>query len=84
MDHDGLLRHNNALYVPEDPAVCQELISRCHNDSLAGHFGPVKTKELLDRKFFGDGSLRDAETYCRTCDIYARESGSLSISRMES
>lgn len=69
---EGLLTHHNRLYVPRDEALRTELISRCHDDPLAGHFGPEKTHELLARKYYWDGSLKQATEYCKTCDICQR------------
>lgn len=39
-DTDGVLHHQGFLYVPE--IIRTELISRHHNDPLAGHFGIEK------------------------------------------
>ena len=72
LDSEGLLRHNDRLYVPGDSAVREELISKCHDDPLAGHFGAAKTHELLTRKYYWNGSLKDVTEYCQTCDICQR------------
>ncbi len=40
-DADGVLHHQRLLYVPE--VIRTELISRHHDDPLAGHFGIDKT-----------------------------------------
>ncbi len=42
---DKVLYHQGLLYVPE--IVKTELISRHHDDPLAGHFGIDKTRELI-------------------------------------
>ncbi len=71
-DPEGLLRHEGRLYVPGDPALRQELISKCHDDPLAGHFGAAKTHELLARKYHWDGSLKEVTEYCQSCDVCQR------------
>ena len=46
-DSQGLLRHNDKLYVPKEAFVCEELLRRHHDDPLAGHFSVDKTLELM-------------------------------------
>ena len=42
---EGVLHHQGLPFVPE--AIRTELISRHHNDLLAGHFGIEKIRKLL-------------------------------------
>ena len=49
-DIDGVLHHQGLPFVPE--AIWMELISRHHNNPLAGHFGIEKTRVLLTRKYY--------------------------------
>ena len=49
-DIDGVLYHQGLPFVPE--AIRIEIISRHHNDPLAGHFGIDKTKDLIGRKYY--------------------------------
>jgi hypothetical protein len=44
--HDGLLYHNNLLYVPEGSCGTQ-VLQTCHDDPLTGHFRVEKTLELV-------------------------------------
>ena len=44
---NGLLLRNNLIYVPDDNSLRLELLRQHHNDPLAGHFGFLKTFELL-------------------------------------
>ena len=69
---EGLLQHNDRIYVPGDSALREELISKCHDDPLAGHFGAAKTHELLARKYHWNGSLKDITDYVKTCDVCQR------------
>ena len=72
LDSEGLVRNNGRLYVPGDAAVREELISRNHDDPLAGHFGPEKTSDLLQRKYYWAGCGKQAGEYVKTCDICQR------------
>ena len=49
-DIDGVLHHQGLPYVPE--IIRTELISKHHNNPLAGHFGIKKTRELFSRKYY--------------------------------
>ena len=64
---DGVLHHQGLPFVPE--AIRTELISRHHDDPLAGHFGIDKTRELIGRKYYWPSLRRDVESYVRGCDV---------------
>ena len=64
---DGVLHHQGLPYVPE--IIRTELISRHHDNSLAGHFGIEKTRELIARKYYWPTLRRDVNDYIRGCDI---------------
>ena len=66
-DIDGVLHHQGLPYVPE--IIRTELISRHHDDPLAGHFGIEKTRELLSRKYYWPTLRRDVEDYVKGCDV---------------
>ena len=72
IDDKNLLRHKNAIYVPNDPALKDEIMKRNHDDPHAGHFGTRRTLELIQRKYFWPSMSREVEGYVRTCDICQR------------
>ena len=72
LDPEGLVRLDGRLYVPGDSALREELISKCHDDPLAGHFGAEKTLELLARKYHWHGCADQVKKYCQTCDVCQR------------
>ena len=49
-DSDGILHHQALPYVPK--IIRTGLISRHHDDRLAGHFGIKKTRELITKKYY--------------------------------
>ncbi len=49
-DIKQVLHYQGLLYVPK--VIRSELISRHYDDSLAGHFGIEKTRELIARKYY--------------------------------
>ena len=67
-DIDGVLHHQGLLYVPEIIRI--ELISRHHDDPLAGHFGIEKTREFIARKYYWPTLRHDVDNYVKGCDVY--------------
>ena len=64
---DGVLHHQGLPYVPE--IIRTELISRYHDNPLAGHFDIEKTRELIARKYYWLTLRRDIKDYVRRCNI---------------
>jgi hypothetical protein len=71
-DHKGLLRYNGAVYVPNDQAVRQEIMKINHDDPHGGHFGAVRTTELIRRKYFWPTIATNIKDYVRGCDVCQR------------
>ena len=67
VDVDGVLHHQGLPFVPE--IIRTELISRHHDDPLAGHFGIDKTRELIGRKYYWPSLRKDVEAYVKGCDV---------------
>ena len=66
-DFNRILYHKDLPYVPK--IIRTKLISRYHNDPLAGHFGIEKTRELVARKYYWKTLCHDVEIYIRGCNI---------------
>ena len=64
---DGVLHHQGLSFVPE--AIRIELISRHHDNLLAGHFGIEKTCKLLAWKYYWPTLKHNIEAYVRGCDV---------------
>lgn len=47
---ESILYYKNFLYMPE--IIYFEVISRYHNDPLAGYFGIEKCQKLIAKKYF--------------------------------
>ena len=62
-----VLHHLNLSFMPK--AIWTKLISRHHNDLLAGHFGIKKTRELLVQKYFWPSLRHNIEAYIKGCDV---------------
>ncbi len=66
-DIKQVLHYYGLLYVSK--VIRSELISRHHDDPLAGHFDIEKTRELIARKYYWPTLRRDVETYVKGCDV---------------
>ena len=64
---DDILHHQGLPFVPE--AIQTELISRHHDNPLAGHFGIEKTCKLLAQKYYWPTLRHDVEAYMKGCDV---------------
>ena len=66
-DINSMLHYQGLPYVPE--IIQTELISRHHDNPLAGHFGIEKTRELIARKYYWQTLRRNIEDYVRECNV---------------
>ena len=66
-DVEGVLQYRGLPYVPE--MIRLEVISRHHDDPLAGHFGIDKTRELIRRKYYWPSLRKDVKNYVRECNV---------------
>ncbi len=62
-----MLHYQGLPYVPK--VIHSELISRHHDDPLAGHFGIEKTRELIARKYYWPTLRQDVKAYVKGCDV---------------
>jgi Integrase zinc binding domain len=72
LDDRGLLRHKGSVYVPEDPAIRQEVIKANYDDPYAGHFGAARTIELVRQKYYWPSQAKDIREYVWGCDVCQR------------
>ena len=68
---DGLLLRSNLVYVPEGPCRVR-VISECHDNLLAGHFGVAKTLELISRTYWWPQQWKLVKAFIKSCDICSR------------
>ena len=66
-DIDGVLYHQGLPYVPE--IIRTELMSRHHNNLLAGHFGIEKIRKLVAWKYYWPTLRHDVDNYVKGCDV---------------
>ncbi len=66
-DIEQVLYYQGFPYIPK--VICSELISRHHDDLLAGHFSIEKTCKLIARKYYWPTVQQDVEAYVKGCDV---------------
>ncbi len=66
-DADRVLQHQGLPYVLV--VIGTELISRHHDDPLAGYFGINNTRELIARKYYWPSLQTDVEAYVKACNV---------------
>ncbi len=67
LDGDGFLLFNNLIYVPYN---FRSKILEIHHDSIsAGHFGVLKTFELISRNFWWPKMRKDIKKFIKSCFI---------------
>ena len=67
-DVNKVLYFQGLPYVPK--IICIELISRHHNNPLAGHLGIKKTKELIAQKYYWPILCHDVKVYVKGYGVY--------------
>ena len=71
-DRDGVVWCRGKLYLPERGGCRLEAMKRHHDDPLAGHFGHVRTLELIKRKYYWPQMAKDVRDYVVTCTACQR------------
>ncbi len=66
-DIKQMLHYQGFPYVSK--VIRSELISRHHDDPLAGHIGIEKTRKLIARKYYWLTLQRDVEAYVKGCNV---------------
>ena len=66
-DINRVLHYQGLSFVPK--GIRMELISRHHDNSLAGHFVIEKTRELLAKKYYWPTLRHNVEAYVKGCDV---------------
>jgi hypothetical protein len=67
-----VLRYKGRLYVPDEPALRQEILLQHHDTPMAGHFGARRTHEQISRQYYWPELGRDVQNYVSTCAVCQR------------
>lgn len=72
LDQQNLLRFRGRVYIPEEDSIRQEIMMRCHDHPLAGHYGHQRSLALLERSYYWPSAKKDMREYCSSCAICQR------------
>lgn len=64
----GLLLWNNRVYIPDARNLRLRIMQDKHDHPTAGHFGLVKTLNLVRREFYWPSLRSDISEFCNTCN----------------
>ena len=64
---DDVVHYNSKIYVPQNTAIRNTVISQYHDNIFAGHFGKLRTAKLIRQTHDWPGAVRDVQRYCHDC-----------------
>ena len=64
---DGLLRHDNRIYVPDANDLRLQVLQDKHNHILLGHFGQGKTLDLVQCEYYWPNLRPFIVEFCKSC-----------------
>ena len=64
---DGLLRHDNHIYVPDANDLWLRVLQDKHDHVFSGHFGQGKTLDLVRREYYWPNLWPFAVEFCKSC-----------------
>jgi len=69
---NGLIYHNNRLYVPPVENLRLDILKKCHDSPIAGHPGTARTSSLVQCTFWWPRMLNDIKNYVQSCNACQR------------
>jgi hypothetical protein len=72
LDEQGLVRHQDQLFVPDVERLRLSIVQDFHDRPLAGHTGRVKTYERIRRHYFWRGIKEFVRDYVASCLVCQR------------
>ncbi|KAA6409288.1 MAG: hypothetical protein FRX48_06841 [Lasallia pustulata] len=61
---DNIIYYDGKIYILQNTALRNAVISRYHNNIFAGHFGKSRTAKLMQQTHDWPGAVRDVQRYC--------------------
>ena len=72
LSNDNIIRYDNKIYIPDNYDLKIDLLHQSHNTPTAGHYGQLKTYQLLSRHYYFPGIRQFTNTYVDGCHTCAR------------
>ena len=64
---DDVVHYNSKIYILQNSALCNAVISQFYDDVFADHFKKSKTAELMHQFYDWSDTVRDVQCYCHNC-----------------
>ena len=71
-DIDDVIHYNSKVYVLQNSALHNAVISQFHNDVFTDYFEKSKTAELMCQFYDWSDTVRDIQHYCHNCVEYQK------------
>jgi hypothetical protein len=68
----GALTHEGRVYVPDSPGLRARVTALHHDNPESGHFGALKTAELISRNFYWPALPTSVRQYIAGCEVCHR------------
>jgi hypothetical protein len=68
----GALTHAGRVYVPDSPGLRARVTALHHDNPESGHFGALKTAELISRNFYWPALPTSVRQYIAGCEVCHR------------
>src|SRR5437588_7967280 len=69
---DGALAFKGRIYIPKDEELRSHIISLFHDPPESGHFGTLRTTEIISRNFYWSGMEGTVKRYVMACEVCNR------------
>ena len=66
---DGLLRFEDRVSIPHEPALIEEIMRTHHDNPQAGHYREKRTLEAIRRKYHWNGMREQIKEYVQNCHL---------------
>lgn len=71
----GIIRHKGGIYVGNDKALKQRLLTALHSSALGGHSGMKATYQRVKNIFYWPGMKKEIEDFVAICPVCQKNKG---------
>ncbi|QRV77028.1 Retrotransposable element Tf2 protein [Ceratobasidium sp. AG-Ba] len=72
---EDLLWYEGQIVIPENKEIRLAILEMHHDNPIAGHQGPVRTLELISRRYYWQAMKQQVNRFVETCEICQRSKG---------
>ena len=66
-DIDDIVHYNSKVYILQNSALCNAVISQFYDDVFTDHFRKLRTAKLICQFYNWSDTVRDIQCYCHNC-----------------